>query len=53
MGNEDSESQLISILKQHNMYIVHSIGEEADTFTGDWNYIWIPDLDILQSIPII
>jgi hypothetical protein len=50
VGDEDSESLLLSMLKQRNPYIAHSIEEEeADTFAGNWHYIWIPDLEDLKT----
>jgi hypothetical protein len=50
VGNEDSEAQLLYMLKQRNPYLVHSIEEEAaDDFAGNWHYIWVPDLEDLKS----
>ena len=50
VGDSASEEQFLKNLKKLNPYIAHSIEEEEeDTFSGNWHYIWIPDLEALKE----
>ena len=50
VGDADSEARLLRMLRQRNRYLVHSIEEEeADSFAGNWHYIWVPDLEDLRA----
>ena len=50
VGDADSEARLFAKLKALNPYIAHSIEEEeVDEFSGNWHYIWIPDLEDLKA----
>ena len=50
VGDAASEERLLAMLRQKNRYIAHSIEEEeVDSFSGNWHYIWIPDLEDLQA----
>ena len=49
VGDGDSEDRLMEMLRQRNPFVAHSIEEEeADSFAGNWHYIWIPDLEELK-----
>ena len=50
VGLSESEERLFTRLRQINPYIAHSIEEEeVDTFSGNWHYIWLPDLEELKA----
>jgi len=50
VGDAASETKLLSMLKGLNPYIAHSIEEEeVDSFSGNWHYIWVPDLEDLRA----
>ena len=50
VGDEASEAQLLAMLKTLNPYIAHSVEEEeVERFSGNWHYIWVPDLEDLQD----
>ena len=50
VGNKESEENLLQRLRQCNPYIAHSIEEEeVDTFSGNWHYVWVPDLTELKA----
>lgn len=51
VGDAASETRLLKMLKQRNQYIAHSIEEEeADSFAGNWHYVWVPDLEDLKIL---
>ena len=50
VGDAASEERLLAMLRQRNRYIAHSIEEEeVDSFSGNWHYIWVPDLEDLRA----
>ncbi len=50
VGDSDAEARLFSMLQSLNPYIAHSIEEEeVDTFSGNWHYLWVPDLADLRA----